>query len=239
MIRPVLDTKHRADIACPFFRQHVVDRALTANRFEPVAVTTRQHRRHISAVTSAEHADTFAVNKRILCQRAIKHRESEFRVEGANAFLAVLIPMATLVLVVPIPGGLGPARPYLLAMLLCYWLLEAPDRIGLGVAFLAGLAADLVAGTLFGEQALRLVVLVFLVQRFRARLRFFPLWQQALAVAALLLNDRLVVLAVHLAAGLPQAHWTAWASPLLGFALWPWLFLLLDEMRLRQRDRAG
>lgn len=32
---------------------------------------------------------------------AIKHRESEFRVEGANAFLAVLIPMATLVLVVP------------------------------------------------------------------------------------------------------------------------------------------
>ncbi len=32
---------------------------------------------------------------------AIRHRESEFRVEGANAFLAVLIPMATLVLVVP------------------------------------------------------------------------------------------------------------------------------------------
>lgn len=32
---------------------------------------------------------------------AIRHREAEFRVEGANAFLAVLIPMATLVLVVP------------------------------------------------------------------------------------------------------------------------------------------
>lgn len=32
---------------------------------------------------------------------AFRHRESEFRVEGANAFLAVLIPMATLVLVVP------------------------------------------------------------------------------------------------------------------------------------------
>jgi Ca2+:H+ antiporter len=32
---------------------------------------------------------------------AIRHRTTEFRVEGANAFLAVLIPMAVLVLVVP------------------------------------------------------------------------------------------------------------------------------------------
>ncbi len=32
---------------------------------------------------------------------AFNHREVEFKVEGANAFLAVLIPMATLVLVVP------------------------------------------------------------------------------------------------------------------------------------------
>jgi len=144
-----------------------------------------------------------------------------------------------LVLVVPIPGGLGPARPYLLAMLLCYWLLEAPDRIGLGVAFLTGLAADLVAGTLFGEQALRLVVLVFLVQRFRARLRFFPLWQQALAVAVLLVNDRLVATAIHFASGAGLPPWTTWLSPLVAFALWPWMFLLLDELRLRLRERAA
>lgn len=147
--------------------------------------------------------------------------------------------LGLLALVVPLPEAFAALRPYLLAMLLAYWLLEAPDRVGLGTAFLAGLLADLVAGTLLGEQALRLVILAFLVQRFRARLRFFPLWQQALAVAALLLNDRLVVLAVHLAAGLPMAPWATWASPLLAFALWPWLFLLLDELRLRQRDRAG
>ena len=76
----MLDTKHRADIARPFFRQHVVDRALTANRFEAIAVTARQHCRHVSAVTSAEHADTLAVNKRIFCQRAIEHRENIFNV---------------------------------------------------------------------------------------------------------------------------------------------------------------
>ncbi|MBW8368649.1 MAG: rod shape-determining protein MreD [Arenimonas sp.] len=142
-----------------------------------------------------------------------------------------------LVLVVPLPTGVDLARPYLLAMLLCYWMLEAPDRVGLGVAFTAGLAADLVSGTLLGEQALRLVVLAFLVQRFRARLRFFPLWQQALAVFVLLLNDRLIVMAIRLVSGDGLAPWGTWVSPLLGLALWPWLFLLLDELRLRLRER--
>lgn len=143
-----------------------------------------------------------------------------------------------LVLVLPLPTGFDLARPYLLAMLLCYWLLEAPDHVGLGTAFVAGLLADLVSGTLFGEQAMRLVVLAFLVQRFRARLRFFPLWQQALAVFALLLNDRLIALAIRLAAGDGAAPWATWLSPVLGFALWPWLFLLLDELRLRLRERS-
>lgn len=142
------------------------------------------------------------------------------------------------VLVVPLPAGISMARPFLLAMLLAYWLLEIPERVGLGTAFLAGLAADLVSGTLLGEQALRLVVLAFLVQRFRARLRFFPLWQQALAVFALLLNDRLVALAIQLVAGAGAPPWPTWLSPLAAMALWPWLFLLLDELRLRQRERA-
>ncbi len=142
-----------------------------------------------------------------------------------------------LVLVVPLPAGVNVARPYLLAMLLCYWMLEAPDRVGLGVAFVAGLAADLVSGTLLGEQALRLVVLAFLVQRFRARLRFFPLWQQALAVFVLLLNDRLIAQAIRLASGDGLAPWGTWISPLVGLALWPWLFLMLDELRLRLRER--
>ncbi|GAB2498283.1 rod shape-determining protein MreD [Arenimonas alkanexedens] len=149
------------------------------------------------------------------------------------------LAVSLLVLVVPVPGGLGPARPYLLAMLLCYWLLEAPDRVGLGLAFVAGLCADLVSGTLFGEQALRLVVMVFLVQRFRARLRFFPLWQQALAVAVLLFNDRLVATAIHFVSGAGMPPWITWLSPLVGFALWPWMFLLLDELRLRLRERAS
>ena len=145
--------------------------------------------------------------------------------------------LALVFIVLPLPGGLELVRPFLLAMVLCYWLLEAPQHAGLGIAFLLGLLVDVISAAMLGETALRLVVLAFLVQRFRARLRFFPLWQQALAVFALLLNDRLIALAIALARGDGMPPWGTWLSPVVGFALWPWLFLLLDELRLRLRER--
>jgi rod shape-determining protein MreD len=137
----------------------------------------------------------------------------------------------------PLPGAIGPARPYLLALLLAYWLVEAPTFVGLGTAFVAGLLADIALATPLGEQAMRLVVLAYLIQRFRARLRFFPMWQQALSIGLLLLNDRIIVAALHLVMGLPQPPWTVWLSPLLGLLLWPWQFVLMDLLRLRARER--
>jgi rod shape-determining protein MreD len=140
--------------------------------------------------------------------------------------------------IVPLPAGIGPARPYLLAMLLAYWLIEAPNRVGLGLAFITGLLADLVAATPLGEQALRLVVLAFLAQRFRARLRFFPLWQQSLAIGLILLNDRVIATLLHLVMGDGLPPWSSWLSPVLAMVLWPWLFVLLDLARLRARERS-
>lgn len=144
--------------------------------------------------------------------------------------------VAALVLgLLPLPGWLQPFRPYWLALVLAYWLIEAPERVGLGVAFLMGLVADLAFGSLLGEQALRLTVMAFIVQRFRAQLRFFPVSQQALAIAGLLLNDRVISAAVHLAMGEPMLPPAFWWAPLVGMLLWAPVFLLLDRFRLGGR----
>ena len=144
-----------------------------------------------------------------------------------------------LFLVLPLPGPLDAARPHLLALALAYWALEAPGRGAMAVAWVAGLFADVVGGTLLGEQALRMAVLVFLVQRFRAQLRFFPLWQQSAAVGLLLLNDLALMASIRLIAGAGLPHGPALLAPLLGLALWPWWFLLVDALRLRHRERVG
>lgn len=140
--------------------------------------------------------------------------------------------------ILPLPEAVQAARPYLLAMFLAYWMMEAPLSVGLGTAFIVGLLADLTSASLLGEQAVRLVILAFLVQRFRARLRFFPLWQQALALGLLLFNDRVVVALIHLLVGAPPLPWLNWLAPVLGMILWPWLFVLLDLARLRARERS-
>ncbi|MEO6801342.1 MAG: rod shape-determining protein MreD [Rhodanobacter sp.] len=142
---------------------------------------------------------------------------------------------ALLLMLVPLPGALAPFKPYWPALVLLYWSLESEDRVSLGLAFCVGLFADVLDGVLLGEQALRLCALTFIALRFRSRLRFFPMWQQALAVLALLLNDRILLLIVRMLAGasVPPASW--WFSPFVGAALWPFLFLLLDDLRARLR----
>ncbi|UGB37715.1 rod shape-determining protein MreD [Frateuria soli] len=145
------------------------------------------------------------------------------------------LAIALLAMLVPLPDALEPFKPYWPALVLLYWSLESGERVTLGLAFAMGLAADLLDGVLLGEQALRLTALVFIALRFRSRLRFFPMWQQTLAVLALLLNDRILLTIVRVFAGdaLPPASW--WISPFVGAVLWPFVFLFLDDLRMRLR----
>jgi len=157
------------------------------------------------------------------------------RLRARTWLFAGSIVCAFLLQLMPLPPSLEPLKPYWIGLVLIYWTIEAPDRIGLGFAFCLGLVADVLVGELLGEQALRLLVLVFIVLRFRARLRFFPVWQQALAVLALLLNDRIVMLMARGFSGEPLPGGVFWFAPLVGMAAWPLVFLLFDDLRARLR----
>jgi len=148
-----------------------------------------------------------------------------------SVFIALLLGL------LPLPDVLAPFRPYWLALVVAYWVIEKPDSAGLGFAFVCGLLADLSVGGVLGEQALRLTVMAFILDRFRARLRFFPLSQQSLAIGVLLLNDRIVSAAIHLALGEPQLPAAFWWSPLLSALLWGPIYLLFDAIRLGRRTR--
>jgi rod shape-determining protein MreD len=137
---------------------------------------------------------------------------------------------------IPVPGVLLPFKPYLVALVLIYWSLETQDTISMGLAFLIGLVLDILSGSLMGLHALSLVIMVFLVQHFRSRLRFFPPWQQALSVFGLLVNDRIILIWITVLLGEPLPTWQYWLPPLIGMALWPWLFLLLDRVRALSRQ---
>lgn len=149
--------------------------------------------------------------------------------------LALVLAAALLMTILPLPAGLELVWPYWVALVLIYWVLEDQSSVNLGLAFLIGILLDLFTGSLLGLHALSLVIMVYLVERFRARLRFFPPWQQAAAVLALLVNDRIILLWIQSFLGEPLPTWHYWLPALAGTLIWPWLFLFLDRARVGQR----
>lgn len=152
----------------------------------------------------------------------------------AASLLAVL-PLTLM----PLPELVADARPYWAALVMIYWNLEAGRLRHLGQAFVGGLVLDLLTGSLLGQHALSLVIISYLVERFRFRIRFFPPWQQAAVVMLLLFNDRIVQLWIIGLVGDRWPSWQWWLAPVVGMLLWPWLFLLLDAMRQRERRRRS
>ncbi|WP_203594624.1 rod shape-determining protein MreD [Wenzhouxiangella limi] len=158
---------------------------------------------------------------------------------GDGLLLSVSLAAALLLSLMPLPEAVQPMRPHWVALVLIYWNLEGGRLRALGSAFALGLVLDVATGTLLGQHALGLVILCYLLERFHARIRFFPPWQQAAVVLALLVNDRIVHLWVVGLAGEGWPHWSWWLSPLVSVVFWPWLFLLLDRLRRRARLRRA
>lgn len=149
------------------------------------------------------------------------------------ASLIAVLPLTLM----PLPEALIGARPYWAALVMIYWNLEAGRLRHLGQAFVGGLVLDVLTGSLLGQHALSLVIISYLVERFRYRIRFFPPWQQAAVVMLLLFNDRIVQLWIIGLVGDRWPTWPWWLAPVVGMLLWPWLFLLLDALRQRERRR--
>ena len=89
--------------------------------------------------------------------------------------------------VVPLPDWLAPLRPEWVVLVLIYWCMALPERIGVGIAWLTGLLLDVLRSGLLGQHALSLAVVAYITLQLYQRLRIFPLWQQAFSVFILVL----------------------------------------------------
>jgi rod shape-determining protein MreD len=117
--------------------------------------------------------------------------------------------------------------PDFVALVLAFWCVRQPRLVGLGAGWLLGLLIDVGNGVLMGQHALAYSLLAFAAITLSRRILWFPLWGQALHVAALLLFAQGVAALVRLAAGAEFPGWAIVVGPLLGAALWPLVSALL------------
>jgi rod shape-determining protein MreD len=130
--------------------------------------------------------------------------------------------------------------PDLLALVLAFWCIHQPRRLGIGAAWVLGLVMDAANGTLFGQHALAYAALAYAAQALHRRILRFPLWQQALHVLVLLAASQLLMLAVRLAAGATYPGHSYFVGSLVAAALWPLatLVLLAPQRRPAEVDET-
>jgi rod shape-determining protein MreD len=141
------------------------------------------------------------------------------------AGLAATLALAT----VPVPDVVAPLRPDWVAVVLLYWSLMAPRHFSLMTAFWMGIALDTLTGALLGQNALALLVIVYLAERFHLRLRVFPLSQLAFTVLMLLGLYEFILFWVDGVAGRTVPLVERWLPPLTGTLAWVVLYMLFDR----------
>jgi rod shape-determining protein MreD len=139
--------------------------------------------------------------------------------------------VALVLSILPWPVWTEQFRPDWVALVLIYWCMALPGRIGVGSGFLAGLVLDVLYGSMLGENALAKSLIAFLTVRFHLQLRMFPRWQQAVVVLLLVAANNLLVLWIKHLAGASPSTWSYITPSIVSMIIWPWLFVILRDIR--------
>jgi rod shape-determining protein MreD len=162
-------------------------------------------------------------------------KDQEFLLPASNVFIVLSLLAALLLNWLPWSGIWLALRPDFVALVLLYWCTHKPYRIGIGMAWMIGIFADVADASLFGQHALAYTVLAFGGIVLHRRMQMFDLRQQTLQVFPVLLLAYLVYALVHW-----QLHgyvaWTYFLGSVASALLWIPLTLLLQVIRVPRPD---
>jgi rod shape-determining protein MreD len=150
---------------------------------------------------------------------------------NAGWVIVASFAVALMLMAMPLPDWAVNWRPAWLAMALIYWCMALPSRVGIGAGWLLGLVLDVQQGAVLGQNALCLAIIAYVTLCFYQRIRMFPLVQQALLVSGLLLLQQFLALWIRGMMGHPPSHWSFWMPAVTSMLLWPWLFIILRDLR--------
>lgn len=149
---------------------------------------------------------------------------------GGNIILLSFIA-AFILSMVPLPQILQSVRPEFVTIVLIYWCIALPNRVGVGMGWIAGLFFDVSTDALLGQHALTFALIAYLAIKLHQRIRIFPVWQQALTIFVLMMFQGTIALWIN---GMLHEAPSLWSFilPATSTALfWPIGYLLMRQVR--------
>lgn len=145
-------------------------------------------------------------------------------------FLSLFV--AYLLAIVPFPEWAMNYRPEWVPILLIYWVIALPYRVGIGVAFAAGLVLDALEGLTLGVNALALVVVAYVALSLHQRMRMFSALQQSGLVLVLVGLNLMLCNWLQIVTGQSSpSNLMFLMAALTSAIIWPSLFQLLRKIR--------
>lgn len=139
--------------------------------------------------------------------------------------------LALVLAVMPLPHWLLWGRPEWVALVLIYWCIALPHRVGVALALVLGVLLDVLEGAVLGQNAFSLAVVALLAAALYQRLRLFSLWQQCGVVFVLVGINQLICQWVQNLEG-AGAQSLLFLLPALSSALlWPAVLQVLRTAR--------
>ena len=135
-----------------------------------------------------------------------------------------------------LPVGRLAWMPDFLALVLVFWSVHQPRRVGITTAFLFGLAVDVHQASLLGQHALAYTTLSYFAITIHRRLLWFSVPSQAVQVLPLFVAAHAIEMAIRMLAGGAYPGSTILLAPVLEAALWPVVSVLLLLPQRRAPD---
>lgn len=159
---------------------------------------------------------------------------SDIRV-ASHVPIILSIVVALMLSIAPMPEWAEVFRPTWVVLTLIYWAITLPNNYSVGSAWITGLVVDVAQGTLLGQHALAITLVIYVTVKFHLQLRQFPLLQLSATVFALLALYQFILFWINGVVGVNSPSVTYWGPVVSGALIWPLLNLFLGTIRQRVR----
>lgn len=145
----------------------------------------------------------------------------DYLVIGLTLLLGVVLTL------IPAPSWASSMRPEWMLSIIIFWLITAPHRVGIALAWLTGLFMDLATGTVLGQQALIFCLTAYFVLKFQRWLVQIPVLQQTAMIALIILFDLVLNRCLLIILQHAPIDKFFWLPAVTTAVIWPWLSGLL------------
>ncbi len=156
----------------------------------------------------------------------------KFEKSSVGAILFTFV-IALVLNLIKYPEWMEYAKPDWVLLVLFYWCLAVPKRIGVGFGWLTGLLLDVLYYSVLGQHAVAKAFVALVAVSSHRRLRLYVLWQQCFIVFLVASVDIAITIWIFSITSGLEFSIKYWQSAFTTCLLWPLIYNVLRRLRHR------